>query len=806
MAVALTALAFAGSASAAISYQTQWGSEGNGDGQFSYPSGIATDTSGNVYVADRGNFRIQKFDSSGSFINQWGSYGDGDGQFSLPRDVAIDPAGNVYVADTQNDRIQKFDSSGTFNAKWGSEGNGDGQFSYPSGIATDTSGNVYVADTENHRIQKFDSSGTFIAKWGSEGTGDGQFREPIGIATDSTGNVFVADNRLIQKFDSSGTFLTGWRQDFFRPGGIAADSSGYVFVVSLDSHSILKLFDSGQQHTLTVNKGGTGVGTVTSTPSGIDCGSNCSEVYSDGTSVTLTPTSSPGSYFAGWSGAGCSGFGVCHVTLTSDQTATANFLVSAPPPPPPPWTAPDTVLFTGPIGENIIGPNGWSGFQHFSISDATFTFAGSPAIDTAKIQCRIATEPLSPSSPVPFVDCTSPKTFTDLSDGQYSVEFRAEDAAGRKDNTPASYGFTVDTVAPVVEITSGPSGVSNSATPAAAFRANEMQVRFECRLNGSDFTLCSSPVSATVTPGLSTTLTPGVNTFEVRGKDLAGNVSQSTTLTWTFDPASPTSATSGTVPAGGVVATDPANSGPTLEQPATAAVTLPNGGTVEIVQGPSGGQAPTGFSVVGQQFSITAPDATVSDPLVLSFRLDSSALPAGVDIGSLTLLRDGVAAADCSGPEGTAVPDPCVSSREQLPDGDVVLTILSSRASDWIVAYKVADETDPDEPVLDEPVVENAKISKVSVIGQAKARKGKTTTYKVAITNSGNAEATGVRLKVSGKGVKAKNSVGKIAPGKSKTVKIKLNFKKPGRAKVSFKVTSENAGGKTVRKKIKVSK
>ena len=66
------------------------------------------DGSGNVYVADRDNSRIQKFDASGTFLTAWGSYGSGNGQFSNPIGVATDGSGNLYVADTNNNRIQKF--------------------------------------------------------------------------------------------------------------------------------------------------------------------------------------------------------------------------------------------------------------------------------------------------------------------------------------------------------------------------------------------------------------------------------------------------------------------------------------------------------------------------------------------------------------------------------------------------------------------------------------------------------------------------------------------------------------------------
>jgi uncharacterized membrane protein len=94
----------------------------------------------------------------------------------------------------------------------------------------------------------------------------------------------------------------------------------------------------------------------------------------------------------------------------------------------------------------------------------------------------------------------------------------------------------------------------------------------------------------------------------------------------------------------------------------------------------------------------------------------------------------------------------------------------------------------------------------VKVSGPAKVRKGKKATYKVKITNSGNAKATGVRLKVSGRGVSFNTSVGKIAAKKTRTVKVKLKAKKAGKVKLTFKVTSSNAGGKTVKKKIKVKK
>ena len=218
------------------------GTYGTGDYQFNNPSGVAVDATGNVYVADTDNNRIQKFTSSGTFITKWGTIGTGDSEFYYPRGVAVDASENVhvYVADTGNNRIQKFTADGTFVTGWGFYGTEDGLFNSLWGVAVDATGNVYVADLGNDRIQKYTSSGTFITKWGTNGTGGGQFNEPKGVAVEASGNVYVADynNHRIQVFSpveavgSSPTATTSYATDVTSS---AATLNGTVIANGLDA-------------------------------------------------------------------------------------------------------------------------------------------------------------------------------------------------------------------------------------------------------------------------------------------------------------------------------------------------------------------------------------------------------------------------------------------------------------------------------------------------------------------------------------------------------------------------------------------
>ena len=102
-----------------------------------------------------------------SFIGSWGSKGEENGKFNKPHSIDVDSSGNVYVADSGNNRIQKFTSDGRFITKWGDEGVRDGQFRSLHEVAVDPSGKyVYTIEIDNYRVQKFTSDGNFIKKWG----------------------------------------------------------------------------------------------------------------------------------------------------------------------------------------------------------------------------------------------------------------------------------------------------------------------------------------------------------------------------------------------------------------------------------------------------------------------------------------------------------------------------------------------------------------------------------------------------------------------------------------------------------------
>ena len=231
-------------------------SAGNGD--FSYPSALAQDSLGNIYVADGLYSRVEKFNSTGGFITQWGAPDNGthaSGMFStgiFAWGMAADATHNrVYVPDDGNNRIQVFTTSGSFINYLASSGSGNGQVSSPMSVALDSAGNVYVCDEGNYRIEVFGPTGLYLRQWGSNGTGNGQFVTPVGVAVDGNGNVYVSDffGNRVQKFDSQGHYISSvgtyntygsGNGQFDILGGIAVDQIGNVYVVDLGNRRVQK--------------------------------------------------------------------------------------------------------------------------------------------------------------------------------------------------------------------------------------------------------------------------------------------------------------------------------------------------------------------------------------------------------------------------------------------------------------------------------------------------------------------------------------------------------------------------------------
>lgn len=265
--------------------------------EFEWPSGLAVDAVGNVYVSS-GYSTVLKITPGGVVTTLAGTRDvqdstDGVGsaaRFRVPEGVAADTAGNVYVADTLNNTIRKITPDGTVStlaglSTKGSQGHVDGsgtsaRFSTLGDLVVDASGNLYVADPGNHCIRKVTPAGlvtTFAGSPASVGSVDGtgtaaSFGRPMGVALDASGNLYVsdADFHVIRKITTVGVVTTlagspgqwgrvdgtGAAARFRGPTGIDVDGNGTVWVMDRDNSAMRRVTAAGEVSTAYIWPGG----------------------------------------------------------------------------------------------------------------------------------------------------------------------------------------------------------------------------------------------------------------------------------------------------------------------------------------------------------------------------------------------------------------------------------------------------------------------------------------------------------------------------------------------------------------------
>ena len=266
--------------------------------EFSNPQGLASDSFGNIFVAESGSHRIRKVSPFGQVSHYVGGInfsGSADGspanaRFNRPSDVAVDSVGNIYVADSGNHAIRRIAANGTVSTWAGTMGqqgdlNASGnsaRFQSPQGIAVDVSGNVYVADTGNCLIRKIAPNRTVTILAGAAFTGsagacgrasftgsahaaflgsadanfpqslDGnlstaRFSFPTDIEVDAAGNLYVTDSGTskVRKVSANGTVTTLGNTPegfFYNPLDIAVSSSGQIYIADAGNNRIAMSF------------------------------------------------------------------------------------------------------------------------------------------------------------------------------------------------------------------------------------------------------------------------------------------------------------------------------------------------------------------------------------------------------------------------------------------------------------------------------------------------------------------------------------------------------------------------------------
>ncbi len=212
------------------------------------PTGLSVDPDGRLYVADTHYHRVLVYAADGTPERTFGSYGTGDGQFIYPTDVAFDDAGRVFVSEYGgNDRVSIFDAEGVFVRSFGKFGSAPGEFMRPAALAVDRARRLlYVADACNHRIVRCTLEGAVLGAMGGAGKEPGRFSYPYGITILSDGRLLVCEygNNRLQVLDGEGRACACIGQGGRAPGflaypwAVAADARNRAFIVDAGNNRI----------------------------------------------------------------------------------------------------------------------------------------------------------------------------------------------------------------------------------------------------------------------------------------------------------------------------------------------------------------------------------------------------------------------------------------------------------------------------------------------------------------------------------------------------------------------------------------